>query len=73
MSEQRTNYMSELDGWTTDQVIRPLNEFWKTKGGDALDVTGYHAPRASYGRPFEKRCWKATTTARTPVLEASSG
>lgn len=39
MSEQRTNYMSELDEWTTDQVIRPLNEFWKAKGGDALDVS----------------------------------
>lgn len=40
MQEQRPNYMSELDEWTTDQVIRPLNEFWKAKGGDALDVEG---------------------------------
>lgn len=40
MSEQRANYMSELDEWTTDQVIRPLNEFWKAKGGDALDIEG---------------------------------
>ncbi|HEU0144757.1 MAG TPA: hypothetical protein VFQ47_08215 [Nitrososphaera sp.] len=32
--------MSELDEWTTDQVIRPLNEFWKAKGEGALDVAG---------------------------------
>lgn len=37
MQEQK-NYMSELDEWTTDQVIRPLNEFWKAKGREALDL-----------------------------------
>lgn len=40
MSEQTHNYMSALDEWATDQVIRPLNEFWKEKGGGALDIEG---------------------------------
>ena len=30
--------MSELDEWTTDQVIHLFNEFWKAKGVDAFDV-----------------------------------
>ena len=40
MSEQKINYMRALDEWTTAFVIQPINEFWKRKGGDALDLAG---------------------------------
>jgi hypothetical protein len=38
MSEQKSSFMASLDEWATEQVIVPLNAFWKAMQGQPIDL-----------------------------------
>jgi hypothetical protein len=68
MSEQPTNYMSELDQWTEQTIIAPLADAY-THGPEEVIVRARQLAMRSIR---ERGFGKATGTGKTRVLEPSS-